>query len=191
MKNTEQELKLQLDRRQYFLLQDYAKVTPQLQTNYYFGATGMPQDVMVRIRQKQQTYLLCYKKQLTSYDGVVVCDERECEISADYAKSLIFRGILASELKQMLDVSLPQNLSYLGLLETYRTKFTFLDWTIELDKNQYLGETDYELECECDRVESLQRLCQHLNFHFGIQAVPSAPKVNRFFRRLQSSNVVD
>lgn len=46
MKNFEQELKLQLDEREYNILADYAKTEPQLQTNYYFCYPDMPADVI-------------------------------------------------------------------------------------------------------------------------------------------------
>ena len=52
MKNFEQELKLQLDEREFSLLGCLAYSKPQLQTNYYFTMQNMSSEVMVRLREK-------------------------------------------------------------------------------------------------------------------------------------------
>jgi len=54
---------------------------------------------------------------------------------------------------------------------------------LELDKNEYLGTTDYELECEDNDIESLNRLKNYLYYTFGISFKPSLPKSERFFEK--------
>lgn len=185
MKNIEQELKLSLDEREYRILLEQAQIEPQLQTNFYFRHSGMTRDVMVRIRQKGNVYLLCYKRRMSDSDSVMVCDERECELSPDYADTMLNRGITKAELKRILDVDLEDDLDLLGSVDTYRAKFELEEWTLELDKNIYLGHIDYELECENSDVVALDRLKNYLSYVYGIVIKPSLPKLARFMQALK------
>ena len=184
MKNIEQELKLLLDEREYNILLEQAKVAPILQTNYYFGYLGMSKEKMVRIREKQGVYLLCYKERMSQIDGVIVCDERECEIAPDFARRLLKEGIRQSELKSIFNVDLGDDLHCFGSMDTYRAKFQLAEWTLELDKNVYLDNTDYELECEHKDVVSLSKLKNYLFYAYGIVINPAIPKVQRFYKAL-------
>lgn len=184
MKNIEQELKLLLDEREYRILLDLAQVEPQLQTNFYFGYNGMPRDVMVRIRKKGGKYLLCYKRRMSDSDSVMISDERECELASDYADTLLKRGIAKSELKSIFDVDVERDLVLLGSMDTYRAKFQLMDWTLELDRNVYLGHVDYELECEHGDAAMLDQLKSHLSHTYGIVLKPSKAKIERFLNAL-------
>lgn len=184
MKNFEQELKLQLDEREFSLLGCLADSKPQLQTNYYFTMQNMSSEVMVRLREKGGNYLLCYKSRLSQREGVSVCDERECEVDGAFADSMIKRGILPDEINGMLKTHFGQTLHCAGNLQTYRTAFTLGEWKLELDKNVYLGRCDYELECESDDVEALEKLKLFLFYNYGIFPRYSRPKSQRFFEAL-------
>lgn len=184
MKNIEQELKLKLDEREYRILSEVSNAKPQLQTNTYFGYDGMSRETMVRIRKKGDEYILCYKQRMSLSDGVSVCDERECEIAADYAATLFERGIRKDELKSFIGVEFDNDLRCLGSVDTYRTKFDINEWTLELDKSIYLGITDYEVECENRDVASLSKLKNYLYYTYGIVFKPSLPKVERFLSAL-------
>ena len=181
MRNLEQELKLTLSEREYNILLQKSGIEPQLQTNYYFYSRMLGKDVMVRVRQKGQNYTLCYKKRLQDTEGVMVSDERECEVSADFATTLIQRGIYPREINEMLHTDLYEVLLCVGTLETYRAKFNLADWTLELDKNQYLGITDYELECECGNIQQLDKLKNFLSYNYGVVIRYAPPKSKRFF----------
>ena len=181
MRNLEQELKLALTEREYNILSSKTDREPQLQTNYYFRSRYLGADVMVRLREKDDCFTLCYKKRLQDLQGVMVSDERECEVSAEFAKTLIKRGIYPKEINDMLNTDLYEALVYAGKLITYRTTFRLADWTLELDKNDYLGITDYELECECDQVQKLDQLKNYLSYTFGVVIRYAPPKSQRFF----------
>ena len=180
MKNIEQELKMELNEREYNILLEVGQVKPQLQTNFYFRHRGMPADTMIRLRKKGNEYKLCYKRRLSDRNGVAVCDERECEISADFAHSMCNRGIKQAEVRQLLGVDVSKDLPLVGSMETYRAKFQIQVWTVELDKNVYSGRVDYELECENLYVEQLEKLKNYLFYAYGIVFRPSKPKVQRF-----------
>lgn len=183
MKNIEQELKMALDEREYNILLDISGVSPQLQTNYYFTNKDMLADTMVRLRVKGDDNILCYKYRMSNTNGIAVCDERECEVSADLAKSLISRGMTQKEAKDFFGIDMLYDLKLAGSMDTYRAKFQLQDWTIELDKNEYAGVVDYELECENLYVEQLEKLKNYLFYAYGIVFRPSAPKVQRFLAR--------
>ena len=184
MKNIEQELKLFLDEREYDILLKQAKVEPILQTNYYFGYRGMSKEKMVRIREKQGVYLLCYKERMSQIDGITVCDERECELATDLARRFLKQGIRQSELKSIFNVDVVDDLTCLGSMDTYRAKFQLSEWTLELDKNVFLDKVDYELECEHRDVVALAKLKNFLYYAYGIVINPATPKVERFVQAL-------
>ena len=179
MKNIEQELKLYLDEREYLIIYERANVTPQLQTNYYFGYQTMDREIMVRIRQKEGGFVLCYKRRMSQIDGVMVCDEREKELTIEDAQRMLRYGIQSEELKQLFGVDL-EDMNCLGSMDTYRAKFQLNEWTLELDKNVYFDCVDYELECEDRDVVSLNKLKNYLYYKFGVVIKPASPKVQRF-----------
>ncbi len=180
MRNLEQELKLQLTEREYNILQEVAKSQPIEQINYYFAPSHCNLNVMLRLRKKGDNFIACYKRRITHTHGVMVSDEKECEVDGNYAQTLIERGITAEELERFFQVESLDDYFCMGQLTTYRTKFTLGEWTLELDKNQYFGVTDYELECECDQIQSLEKLKSFLTYSYGIVIRPSITKFERF-----------
>lgn len=184
MRNIEQELKLSLTKWEYDAILRANNAEPKLQTNFYFAGRMLQADEMVRIRQKDGKYILCYKKRLSQRSGVLVADERECEIDEQTARKYIENGIAKVELLESLSVHMAYDLRCVGSLDTYRAKFKLKEWTIELDKNVYLGKTDYELECESDRVESLEQLKSYLGYAYGVVLRASKPKSERFRDKL-------
>jgi uncharacterized protein YjbK len=67
-----------------------------------------------------------------------------------------------------------------------RATFTLFDSVIELDLNEYLGEVDFEVECENDEIAKLAALRTQLEKLCG--KLPDAlPKVQRFVTKLAST----
>ena len=189
MRNLEQELKLALTEREYNILASKTDVQPQLQVNYYFSSLYLGRDVMVRVREKDGRYTLCYKRRLQNTDGVMVSDEHECELTETFAKTLLRRGIYPKEINDMLGTDLYEALVCVGELVTHRTKFQLAEWTLELDKNSYLGVTDYELECECDQIQDLMKLKNFLSYNYGVVIRYALPKSQRFFEAKAKARV--
>lgn len=184
MRNIEQELKLALTEWEYNTILRANNAEPKLQVNYYFAGKLLQSDEMVRVRKKEDKYILCYKKRVNGNSEIMVSDEREREIDAQTAQRYIEKGISNLELLELLSVHMAYDLRCVGSLNTYRAKFKLREWTIELDKNEYLGKTDYELECESDRVESLERLKSYLGYAYGVVLRPSKAKSERFRDKL-------
>ena len=183
-KDFEQELKMALNEREYNILLGVAKVEPYLQTNHYFRYDGMPKELMIRLRIKGDRYILGYKRRLSHSYGIAVSDERECEVSSDFAQSMLNRGITAAELNQLLGVRAPSDAYYIGSMNTYRAKFDIENWTLELDRSEYAGKVDYELECENLYVEQLEKLKNYLFYTYGIIFRQAKPKIQRFLDAL-------
>lgn len=179
---------MSLTKDEYQTLLTIGGAEPYLQVNYYFYCDKMPKDVMLRIRFKNGKYLFCYKKLLSYDNGVNVCDEREKEIDELDAKALLDGVLTSADIKTLADVDLPYEYKCVGCLSTYRARFQLNGWTIELDKNEYLGTTDYELECECASGESLKRLKAYLCDGLGVEFKQSTSKSGRFFKRLYGGN---
>lgn len=175
---------MQLTEREYGVLSSLTENKPQLQVNYYFCTENFSPDEMIRIREKNGRFLLGYKKRLQQESGISVCDERECEISADFANSMLARGIKYSEINSMLKTQLDEDLHFVGKMETYRTTFYVQNWRLELDKSVYLGKTDFEVECESRQVQQLSELENYLSYAHGIVIKYSKPKSQRFFEAL-------
>lgn len=183
MNNIECELKMSLTKTEYKRMLSVGNVEPQLQVNHYFYCKGMPKDIMLRIRSKGGKYLFCYKRLISAENGVNVCDEREQPLDESRAQELLRNGITPTELLELVNVDLPYGFRCIGALSTYRAKFNLQGWTIELDENEYLGKTDYELECECESFEALQELKNFLYDNYGVRFRRSISKSARFFNR--------
>ena len=188
MRNIEQELKLALTEREYGLIAAKADgVTPLVLVNYYFSCDDLPRDIMVRVRHFADRYVLCFKRRLSHGDGVMVCDEREIVVDQPFAQKAIADGISYVSLNRMFDVDIfDADLRCVGNAETLRTPFMLSEWHIELDKFTYLGHVDYELECELDDIDKLNKLKNYLNHTFGVVMRNSLPKNQRFFDALDS-----
>lgn len=181
MNNREQELKIALSKAQYDKLLKESGQLPVAQTNMYFYCDGQSVDTMVRLRLKLGAYTFCYKRLLTNFNGVNVCDEREQAVDNDIAQTMLADGISPSQFAAFTGIQSDKTYRFVGELVTWRTKFDYEHkWTLELDKNEYLGETDYELECECDNLVLLEELKENLEQKFGIAFAPSKPKSERF-----------
>jgi uncharacterized protein YjbK len=187
MKLLEQELKLQLNKTQYLTLLAKAQdVKYKMQHNHYFYYDGMPMDRMLRIRHVGETYELCYKLRKSNSNGVMVAQEYNAAVDKEFLTQAINDGIGVQAVLDLLNVQMSSPLRYIGCLSTMRATFTLFDSTIELDLNEYLGEVDFEVECENDDIAKLAALRTQLEKLCG--KLPDAlPKVQRFVTKLAST----
>lgn len=118
-----------------------------VQTNYYFDTPDFKLKKMhtvLRIRQKGNSFKLTKKER-----GV---EENEaCEshifLQEDQALDFLKDGFNA----ELID--LPYKVKNVCELTTYRSKTTYLDGILFLDKSEYYGNVDYEIEYEVDSIE--------------------------------------
>lgn len=185
MRNIEQELKLNLTEREYNLVVATTDQFPRKMTNFYFQCEDMSCDTMLRIRQIGDNFVLCYKRRLSHDNGVMVCDEREIAVDKNFCDNALNNGLSFVSLNKMFDTNVfDATAYYVGSLETQRIAFELEGCSVELDKCSYLGNVDYELECECRHVDQLEKLKNYLNYTFGIVIRPSVAKNKRFLDAL-------
>lgn len=191
MKNLEQELKIELTERQYELLLSQTDQKAVRQVNFYFDCPCRPTDIAVRIREKRGEYVLCVKRRLSHSGGVAVSDEYECKVDEQFLRVAQNAGLSRECILNALGVDVDCNLRCVGSLTTYRTAFSLYGCSVEVDKNLYLGATDFELECENNDVSSLESLKSKLTRDFGISCKPSKSKAARFAERLANLSVCE
>lgn len=147
----EQEYKIMLTKEQYDSIESYFDFTDErIQINHYYDSTNfdmIKNGFTVRVRELNgKRQILQIKKSLDSkIDGVKVRNEFEKEIFA-LPKEICLSSVenLINE-KCKVDFSKLENI---GSLITKRKILKIQNCEISLDKNDYLGKIDYELEIE-------------------------------------------
>ena len=132
-KHLEKEYKVTLDKERYLELLAELKIDKTyVQINHYYSA---PLNAGIRIREKDHKYTFTLK---------VKADEKMIEYDIDLDKNDIDDPRIKA-LKEKMGIG---DLRYLGDLKTTRSDIDLPKATLSLDKNEYLGITDYELEYE-------------------------------------------
>ena len=149
-KNKEIEFKTFITEEQYnALLKEFGlEDNVFAQTNYYFDTPEnklLEEKTVLRIRQKGNNYKLTKKTR-----AEVGADETHILISCDKAKDFIKNGFDAKI------IGLPYKVSYQCELTTHRASTPYKDGTLFLDKSEYYGHVDYEIEYEVDDVKQGQ-----------------------------------
>lgn len=129
----EKEYKMLLNKEEYISLLNNIDSNTYKQANYYYSSSS--KIASFRIREIENKYIFTLKVKENDYHR-----EYEFEISDnslnDERISDLFKEFNISEYR------------YVGELITYRTDLKLSKGIISLDKNEYLGVTDYEIEYE-------------------------------------------
>ncbi len=146
-KNKEIEFKTFITEEQYNALLAKFELENNVfaQTNYYFDTPDtklLQEKTVLRIRQKGNNYKLTKKTR-----AEVGADETHILISADKAEEYLKNGFDAKI------IGLPYQVSYQCSLTTHRASTPYKDGTLFLDKSEYYGHVDYEIEYEVDDVK--------------------------------------
>ena len=81
---------------------------------------------------------------------------------------------------------LENELKVLGNLTTYRLETDYQNELLVLDKSEYLGKTDYELEFEVHSYDEGYSKFKSLLQYFNLQHQKPLNKVQRFFQEKQN-----
>ena len=146
-KNKEIEFKTFITEAQYYeLLQGFGLENNVFsQTNYYFDTPDqklLQEKTVLRIRQKGNNYKLTKKTR-----AEVGADETHILLSGATAEDYLRDGFDAKI------IGLPYQVTYQCELTTHRASTPYKDGTLFLDKSEYYGHTDYEIEYEVDDVK--------------------------------------
>lgn len=128
------------------------------QTNYYFDTEDtllMQEKTVLRIRQKGSNYKLTKKTR-----AEVGADETHLLISKEQAENFLKNGFDAKI------INLPYYVKNIAQLTTYRASTPYKNGTLFLDKSEYYGKVDYEIEYEVDEEkEGLKDFKNFLDSH--------------------------
>ena len=123
----------------------------QEQTNYYFDSLDfslLKRGMTLRIREKYDKYILTLKKK-KSVKIIVESEEINFVITPQDFQEAILTGEFPQNVKKELDSLIPEKkIFYLGFLKTKRYVIEKNSLIYCLDKNNYFGKEDFELEIE-------------------------------------------
>ncbi len=173
----EREVKGLIDQQTYLAYCDKGVTT--LQTNYYLQAG----DHRLRIRHKGEDWELTLKVRVGE-DRELGHYEYNAPLSSEVAQRFLTEGLPRADTLRYLGIDVGGDATLLGSLSTYRTVWIQDGLRWELDKSEYLGVTDYEIECEVDSEEEWLRAKEWVKTHMGVEE-QSIGKYKRFCRRLE------
>ena len=185
----EKEFKLLLSGKEYRKILSCCNDEPKLQTNYYF-LIDAEKGNMVRARRKGESFELTCKRLVKAQNGVFLSRETNLPLPTEAFNNIMAHGIAPELCAEFFSLDCEYGLSCLGSMDTLRAKFDFFGCEIELDKNDYLFTTDFELEFECESDRKIELLKSKLT-EMGIDGRQSTPKSHRFSQRkrfLESKN---
>jgi uncharacterized protein YjbK/ferredoxin len=147
------------------------------QTNYYFCGK---EAFWCRIREKEGKYTLTHKKRITdNFESL----EINLDISKQQAEEYLKNGIKGEEVSRLFNVCFTEEvLLFSGTLITYRKRVLKNGFAFDVDKSEYLGTTDFEIECEvetADQYIAADKLIKEI-----FKTKKSKPKTGRFLERL-------
>ena len=188
--NNEIEFKQILDQDTYSKIYElyFKNRSPFKQTNFYIDTENFKlkqHQAALRIRVKDDMYEMTLKIPaevgLTEYNHSVNI-EPKLDMSLQLSQ-------LPKDIKNILehDFNILENeLKVLGNLTTYRLETDYQNELLVLDKSEYLGKTDYELEFEVHSYDEGYSKFKSLLQHFNLQHQKPLNKVQRFFQEKQN-----
>ena len=188
------------------------------QTNYYFDTPDLQlfkTGISLRIREKSGAYELTFKTGKKKFGGIHLRNEYTYPLTAGEFNKFITEGIplsfiaLGAAKGNGAKSTERQNaIKYIGRLTTSRSEIEITNYklqitnigdsnltgecnkiVIELDKNEYAGITDYELECEFDSEEEPPELAAFLTGH-NIKCGASISKYERLLDKLKTFDLL-
>jgi uncharacterized protein YjbK len=187
MKNIEKELKYQLTKADFYKFKNFLdnnevnRVSTFTQINYYFDTEELSlkdRDTTIRIRkiiEPLKKYELTLKTPLrkSNNSNIKIKNEFSLDLDEQIAECIITKGnfknyyfLLNQILNEVKEEICPDKITLIGNLKTIREIY-LLDYNydpINIDISSYLGEEDYEIEWETDKVyEAANILVKILN----------------------------
>ncbi len=173
------------------ILNDYKKdiLHDYTQTNFYFTHPLLEKNkYMLRIREKNNTYELTLKRPTKKHrlETNVTLTKQEAElffshqnIQNEITNILLDMGISLQDLKQQFS------------LTTHRYDIKLENGILSLDKNDYLGVTDYEIEFEVnDENRGYQQFLEIIKLYHLQYSQNCASKIKRVLDVYNKSNKI-
>jgi uncharacterized protein YjbK len=180
-KSVEVEFKTLLSKEEYERLMDQFKGNRMdLQTNHYFDTSRFSLkalDASLRVRGRESLELTLKRKK-----GYII-QEFNLPINKEIFEEIKTTGVLPEgELKNELSNLIgEQKINNFLSLSTLRMFFAYNNGVLFIDKSQYLGITDYELEYEAKSYHAGKKEFVQIINELGIQYRKSEKKVRRAY----------
>ena len=176
--NIEIEAKVLVSKEDYEKLLDSFPIDKPaiVQTNYYLDSNDRilkKYGMILRIRHVGDVYTLTMKAPLA--EGLLEKNQRLTGHEFD----LLFNDNIfpKGEIYDFLDVLHldPKELHILAHLTTERKETEYKDTIVDISKNTYSGQIDYELECDSDAAvkseKTLEEICTKFNIPFVLNTL--------------------
>lgn len=172
------EFKTLLNEEQYNSLLDLFEIRNNVfkQENYYFDTNDFylrKNGMALRIRHKGSIFKMTLK---TPFEGNL--REDSILLDEETAKNYIAYGF---NLKDILNVDL--NVYNTAMQETFRATTPYKDGRLFIDKSNYYGKTDYELEYEVDEKEEGLKIFHEFLKENNITYSRSLHKIDRVYSK--------
>lgn len=152
-----------------------------VQTNYYIDSDDRvlaKYGIMLRVREKGGVYEMTLKTPLSQGLLEKNCSLSEEEFDALRDKNQFPKRDIARFLT-MLDLDV-DSLKVLTSLTTYRIDVNYEGGLLSIDRNEYSGKIDYEIEFEYNNLDGAKKILKALLDQYGIPCTFSeATKVHR------------
>ncbi|RSI10748.1 CYTH domain-containing protein [Streptococcus sanguinis] len=182
----EKEYKIVLTQSEYLTISKKIKFDDIIhQTNYYYDSNTFDLErqgltVRVRIIEGKGKWLQVKKKLQNKTDGITIKKEFEEKIGN------LPRNIRLNHLESLIQESIDtesRKVVLLGEMTTTRMLSHSNNCEIALDRSEYLGKTDYELEIEFEEdADSVKKILKDLKIQGNIKEVG---KYRRFLKELK------
>ena len=163
VKNVELEFKTVIPKEKYqeIILKYHLDDNIFLQTNHYFDTPNLElsqQDIVLRIRQKGSRFFKVTLKSQHPKDAY----ESHILLSKEQAQTMLQEGFHTKQFFPKLDYFV----SYQTSIDNYRASLPYHHGTMFIDRCEYCGQVDYELEYEVSRFnEGLEQFNSFLTKH--------------------------
>lgn len=161
-----------------------------LQQNHYFDTEAFNlkmSGAALRIRLKKGLYMLTLKQPIE--EGIL---ETHQVLTDESALDMLTGGsLIAGDVRTIIEglhIN-PNEIVYLGTLETNRAEMHYLDGVLVFDHSRYFNQDDYEIEYEAKEFTKGQENFSALLKKQGIPCRKTENKIKRFFNaKLLMSN---
>lgn len=171
-KNIEIEIRANLTKEEYELIvHHFSNLTSYSQINYYIDDSKFSfsnNNHGLRIREKEGKFELTLKNKIN--DNYLEINQKITEKDKENLRKPGYfpRGEIYDFLVNELSIN-PLNLYIICELKTTRLDIEYKGTTISLDKNEYLGEIDYDIECEANKNSDVKDTLIKFLSSFNIQ----------------------
>lgn len=184
-KQLEIEFKTLLTKEEYqMLIEQFSKYKGNYQTNYYFDTprfTLKATDIGLRVRVRDYYEITLKRRKHYSIQ------ETNNNISKEVFEEFLTTGVIPDEEINNEIGSIIGNQKVVNFmsLTTYRVNVPYKKGLLAIDKCEYLGVIDYELEYEATSYEQGKREFVEIVNEFGIKYKKSEAKIKRAYAALR------